>query len=301
METARVFNIERFATEDGKGIRTVVFLKGCALRCKWCANPESQAFKKEVLFNQNLCTGCGKCLACEQKAVTYMEGYGYITDADKCNHCKKCVDHCLHNARSMVGKDMRVEEVVEEVLKDQAYYNMSGGGVTFSGGEPFYYSKFIKACSLRLKEYGITTLVETCGYVERYKLKEACPYIDYIFYDIKHINGEKHKALTGKDNQLIIHNLIWLSNHYKGTLSVRYPYIPGCNDEEEAIRKFLDFIQLLSHIEEVIFLPYHRLGLPKYLGLGRQYEMDDMKSLKPSDLKGLTPIFKDYNMTIKIQ
>lgn len=302
MEKARVFNIERFATEDGEGIRTVVFLKGCALRCKWCANPESQDFKKEILFKKAPCTNCGKCMEiCNQKAIELVEGFGYITNINLCNYCEKCIDNCVNNARSLLGKDMDSEELIKEVLKDNEYYQMSGGGITFSGGEPLFYSKFIKECSMKLKKYNITTLIETCGHIDIENIKEVYEHVDYIFYDIKHMNSEKHKELTGEDNKLIINNLIWLSSNYRGKLSVRYPYIPNCNDDINSIKQFLDFIQTLDNIEEVVFLPYHRLGMPKYEGLGRKYEMGDMKSLKTSDLKSISHLFKNYSLNIKIQ
>ncbi|QUH27903.1 glycyl-radical enzyme activating protein [Vallitalea guaymasensis] len=301
METARVFNIERFATEDGEGIRTVVFLKGCELRCKWCANPESQEFRREILFKKAPCTNCGRCIEiCNQKAIDLREEFGFITNASLCNYCERCVDYCVNNARCVVGMDMSVDELIKEVLKDIEYYKMSGGGITFSGGEPLFYSRFIKECSKKLKEYNITTLVETCGYIDNKNMKEICDYSDYIFYDIKHMNSEKHKELTGKDNKLIIDNLIWLSNNYKGKLSVRYPYIPGCNDDTDSIKQFLDFIQTLDNIREVVFLPYHRLGMPKYEGLGRKYEMGDMKSLTTSDLQCISHMFKDYDFHFKI-
>ena len=301
METARVINIERFATEDGVGIRTVVFLKGCALRCKWCANPESQEFGKQILFKKAVCTNCGKCIEiCDQNAINLIKG-AYITNTDLCNHCEKCIDGCVNNARSLVGEDMHVDELMKEVLKDYKYYQMSGGGITFSGGEPFMHGRFIKECSKKLKENNINTLIETCGYIDINNIKEACDYVDYIYFDIKHMDSEKHKELTGKDNELIINNLIWLSNNYEGKLSVRYPYIPKCNDDIDSIRQFLDFVQKLDNIEEVVFLPYHRLGMPKYEGLGREYEMGNLKSLKTSDLDCITSIFKEYKLNIKIQ
>lgn len=302
MNSARVFNIERFATEDGPGIRTLVFLKGCALRCKWCANPESQRFEKEVLFNSRVCVGCEKCIAvCDQNAIKHIEKYGYITNADLCNHCEKCIDNCYSNARSMMGKDYRIEELIHEILKDKQYYDMSGGGVTFSGGEPLFHSSFIKECSKILKKHGITTLIETCGYINIDNIKEVYEYVDYIFYDIKHMNSKQHKEFTGKGNELIISNLIWLSQNYKGNLSVRYPYIPNCNNDIKSIKEFLNFVEDLENIKEVVFLPYHRLGLPKYLGLGREYEMGDMNSLKKSELKHLKNLFADYDIKIKIQ
>lgn len=302
MEKARIFNIERFATEDGKGIRTVVFLKGCNLKCRWCANPESQSFNKQVLFNSNLCIGCGKCVtACKQRAINFTQEYGYITNSELCIGCGDCVEACYNNARTLMGKDYTVDETITEILKDEKYYRMSGGGVTFSGGEPLLYSKFIKECILCLKEHQITSLIETCGYVELNHIKEVVDLVDYIFYDIKQMNPIKHMGLIGRGNKLILSNLKWLNDNFKGELSVRYPYIPKCNDDKESIKHFMDYIKTLKNVFEVVFLPYHRLGMPKYLGLGRKYEMGDMKSLKKYQLNYLVKIGENYGINIKIQ
>ncbi|NLJ98613.1 MAG: glycyl-radical enzyme activating protein [Tissierellia bacterium] len=302
MKKGRIFNIERFATEDGPGIRTVVFLKGCGLRCKWCANPESQSFEKEVLFNSRRCIGCERCIkVCGENAIRYIEEYGYITNPDLCIHCEKCIDNCYTNARTMMGKEYTTEELIEELLRDKEYYHMSGGGITFSGGEPLFYSSFIRECAEILKEHNITTLIETCGHIDIDNIKEVQEYSDYIFYDIKHMDSKIHKKLTGRGNELILSNLTWLSQNYKGNLSVRYPYIPGCNDDIESIDDFLNFVEGLENIQEVVFLPYHRLGLPKYSGLGRKYEMGDMESLKKKQLEHLKVLFDDYNINIKIQ
>lgn len=302
MEKARVFNIERFATEDGIGIRTVVFLKGCDLRCRWCANPESQSFRKQVIYNPSLCNNCGKCVTvCKENAISLVKEYGYITNTELCTGCGECVESCYSNARTLAGEDYTVDQVVEEILKDEQYYKMSKGGVTFSGGEPLFHSQFIKECTIRLKEHGITTLIETCGHVSLEHIKTVAPLVDYIFYDIKHMDPEKHLELTGVDNLLILSNLKWLSDNYKGELSVRYPYIPECNDDQESIKRFMDYIKGLKNISEVVFLPYHRLGLPKYLGLGRIYKMGERKSLKKSELEYLLEVYKYYPLKIKIQ
>lgn len=302
MTKARIFNIERFATEDGKGIRTVVFLKGCDLRCLWCANPESQSFSKEVIFNSNLCINCGKCIDnCKYNAISFIREYGYITNTDLCTGCGACVDGCYQNARTLAGEDYTVEALVEQLLKDKEYFYKSNGGITFSGGEPLMYSTFIKECILLLKEYKITSLVETCGYIELDKIKEVAPLVDYIYYDIKHMNSNKHKLLTGQDNTLILSNLKWLSQNYKGILSVRYPYIPGYNNDENSITQFIEYISLLDHVHEVVFLPYHRLGMTKYHGLGRKYEMGELKSLKKNELIYLVEKYNHYGLDIKIQ
>ena len=301
MEKARVFNIERYAIEDGPGIRTVVFLKGCKLRCKWCANPESQSFEKEILVKANACKGCGKCeIICPNKAIKNTPLMGYITQQDLCSLCGICVDNCFEDARSVMGTDYTVDELITELLKDEKYFNMSGGGVTFSGGEPLFYSTFIKECALKLKDRNITTLIETCGYVPQVNIKRIYQVVDYIYYDFKEIDPKKHKEYTGFDNKLILENLNWLDQHFKGKLSVRYPYIPGYNDSKEDIEGFLEYVSMLNNVDEVCFLPFHRLGIPKYQGLGRTYEMGNMESLKMKDIEFLKEYETKYDLKIKI-
>lgn len=302
MGVCNVFNLERFATEDGRGIRTVIFLKGCSLRCRWCANPESQRPGAEVLVKTNVCINCARCsVLCPEKAISYMEGYGFITDQSKCRQCGVCIRECYADAREMMGRKYNEEELLTEILKDRQYYGMSGGGVTFSGGEPLYYSEIIGAVGEQMHRRGYNTLVETCGHVPQKALEDINGRVDYIYYDFKQIDPEKHKELTGVDNTLILSNLEWLCGHYSGELSVRYPYIPGCNDDEASINGFFEYIKSLNHISEIVFLPYHRLGLPKYQGLGRAYEMGNMPSLKKADLLFLVQRAEKYGLEIKIQ
>ena len=302
MGVCNVFNIERFATEDGRGIRTVIFLKGCSLRCRWRANPESQRAGTEVLVKTNVCINCARCsVLCPEKAISYMEGYGFITDQSKCRQCGVCIRECYADAREMMGRKYNEEELLTEILKDRQYYGMSGGGVTFSGGEPLYYSEIIGTVGEQIHRRGYNTLVETCGHVPQKALEDINGRVDYIYYDFKQIDPEKHKELTGVDNTLILSNLEWLCGHYSGELSVRYPYIPGCNDDEASINGFFEYIKSLNHISEIVFLPYHRLGLPKYQGLGRAYEMGNMPSLKKADLLFLVQRAEKYGLKIKIQ
>ena len=230
-----------------------------------------------------------------------MEGYGFITDQSKCRQCGVCIRECYADAREMVGRKYNEEELLTEILKDRQYYGMSGGGVTFSGGEPLYYSEIIGAVGEQMHRRGYNTLVETCGHVPQKALEDINGRVDYIYYDFKQIDPEKHKVLTGVDNTLILSNLEWLCGHYSGELSVRYPYIPGCNDDEASINGFFEYIKSLNHISEIVFLPYHRLGLPKYQGLGRAYEMGNMPSLKKADLLFLVQRAEKYGLKIKIQ
>lgn len=297
-----VFNIERGSNEDGPGIRTVVFLKGCGLRCKWCANPESQLAAPEIMHIGNVCVQCGRCVeTCPQGAISRREGYGYITDRAKCILCLACVRGCYINARKLQGMKYTVDALVQEVLKDKAFFLRSGGGVTFSGGEPLLQAAFLTEAAAALRAQQVPSLVETCGFVPLESLQQAAAQVDAFFYDFKHIDPACHKALTGHDNRQILENLHWLLENFPGNISVRYPYIPGCNDDEAAIRGFLAYMAGQRRQVEVVFLPYHRLGLPKYTGLGRDYAMGNGKSLKREALQHILPWAAEYGVSARIQ
>ncbi|MBR2716146.1 MAG: glycyl-radical enzyme activating protein [Oscillospiraceae bacterium] len=297
-----VFNVERGSSEDGPGIRTVVFLKGCGLRCRWCANPESKSGRPEILYIANVCVQCGECVrACSAGAVTFREGYGFISDMDKCVLCGECIRHCYVNARKLQGEEYTPEALTKELLKDEAFFRQSGGGVTFSGGEPLLQADFLCETADLLHREGVRSLIETCGFAPAESVRKAAEHVDAIFYDFKHADSERHRALTGQDNRRILENLAWLMDNFRGDLSVRYPYIPGCNDDEGAIRGFLEFMSRQERKAEIVFLPYHRLGLPKYIGLGRDYGMGDMKSLKREALEHIRPWAADYGLQITIQ
>lgn len=299
--SARIMNIERCSTEDGPGIRTTVFMKGCRLRCIWCSNPESQSFEKEILFKSVRCTGCGRCRElCESGAIELKEGFGMITDPAKCTMCLRCIDGCYADARSLQGQDMTADELMKILERDDAYYRNSSGGITFSGGEPVMYAGFIKECAEQIHERGWTVLIETCGHVEREKLETAAGCSDIIYCDFKHFDPEEHRRCTGEDNRLILENIKWLDANYKGELQLRYPYIPGYNSRPEDIEGFLSFARELKKVRKVAFLPFHRLGLDKYRGLGRRYLMGDMPSLKLKDIEFLREYEKKYGLEIQI-
>lgn len=298
---APIINIERFGTHDGPGIRTVIFFKGCALRCAWCANPESQRFEPEILFLENACVGCGACITnCPRGAVVFMPEYGYITQHDRCDFCLKCVEGCYYNARQAMGVRKTESELWAIIEKDKAYYLESDGGITFSGGEPLFHSEMIAKLATRAHEAGFTTLVETCGYIGRRHLEQINGLVDYLFYDFKHYDPEIHRQLTGQSNDLIIENLRWVDEHFKGEYSVRYPVIPHRNDADEDIDAFFAYAESLKRCNDIVFLPYHRLGTTKYNGLGRDYEMGDQEPLTQADLADLVARGRARGLNVKV-
>ena len=243
-----VFNIQRFCVNDGPGIRTTVFLKGCPLSCVWCHNPESQRFEPEILFYKDKCTGCGRC-----KCVT-------AADRDFV---------CFNGAKEICGKTVSANEVTAEVLKDKPFYENSGGGVTLSGGEPLAQYDFSLELLKKAKENGIHTAIETCGYAEKSKILEIAKYVDLFLFDCKETDQELHKEYTGVDNKIILENLKALSDA-GSKIILRCPIIPGFNDRAEHFKGISEIAGKLSGIEHIEVEPFHPLGESKYSALGRE-------------------------------
>ena len=242
-----VFNIQRFCVNDGPGIRTTVFLKGCPLSCVWCHNPESQRFEPEILFYKDKCTGCGRC-----KCVT-------AADRDFV---------CFNGAKEICGKTVSANEVTAEVLKDKPFYENSGGGVTLSGGEPLAQYDFSLELLKKAKENGIHTAIETCGYAEKSKILEIAKYVDLFLFDCKETDPELHKKYTGVDNKIILDNLKALSNA-GSKIILRCPIIPGFNDRAEHFKGISETAEKFIGIEHIEIEPFHPLGESKYSALGR--------------------------------
>lgn len=285
-----VFDIKRFATGDGPGIRTLVFLKGCPLRCKWCANPESQKPEPEMIYYRNKCSGCGRCVEnCPEQAIKADSKFGLVTDAKECTACGKCVDVCYYSAREMAGKEMIVSEVMEIIHKDKKYYDNSDGGITLTGGEPLYQPEFSRELLKACKNLGVHTAIETAGAVKWERLNNLLPYVDLIFYDFKHIEPELHRKYTGVSNENIIENLKNLNRIFTGgEIIVRIPFIPGFNSSDETQKQMYEFIHNLKNVKRIEVMPYHRLGTLKYLGLGRNYEMEELDAVNKKDLEYLS-------------
>lgn len=287
MNTATIFNIQKFSIHDGPGIRTTVFFKGCPLKCLWCHNPESQESKRQILYDAHKCVLCGTCVkVCPQNAIK-IENNILTTDMDKCDFCGLCEIYCIKEARQIVGKDYTVEEVLKEVLKDKVFYEKSNGGVTVSGGEPLIYIDFIEELFKKLKEENIHTAVDTCGAVSFENLVRIAKYTDLFLYDIKLMDDEKHKMYVGTSNKLILENLKKLSKVHNN-INIRMPIIEGVNAEDSHFEKTIEFIKNLN-IRKINLLPYHDIAKHKYKKLGMDYE--EAKMSKPSDEK--MQLFKD--------
>ncbi|MCZ2845224.1 MAG: glycyl-radical enzyme activating protein [Candidatus Bathyarchaeota archaeon] len=288
-----IFDIQRYAIHDGCGIRTLVFLKGCPLRCLWCQNPEGLALKKQLMYFSKKCNNCGRCeLVCPIGAIKRDDSRLKI-DWNICTACGKCSETCYSQALRIVGKRVTTREVMKVIERDLGFYKNTGGGVTISGGEPLLQSEFTLDLLKECKKNYIHTAIETCGLGKWENLKRMFPYLDLIFYDIKIIDSQKHQKATSKGNELILDNLEKLSK-IKVPLLIRIPVIPGFNDTKSEITIIINFIkEKLGNVKKVELLPYHSLGESKYNALGFKYSLEGVKSLSEEEIKPLSKIVKD--------
>ncbi len=256
---ATIFDIERNSYVDGPGIRTTVFFKGCNLRCKWCHNPESQSAEKQMMFYKEKCAGCGKCA---EVCPNHFE---------KCDFCGRCELFCPSDARKVCGKEYTVDEVFSEVVKDKAFYDNSGGGVTFSGGECMLQLDFLCDILKKCKENGIHTAVDTAGNVPWQSFLKIMPYTDLFLYDVKCFSEQLHIEGTGVSNKLLLENLKKLSDCFDGDIIIRIPVMGSFNADETEMRKINDFLKTVK-VKKTELLPYHKMGEHKYDALGVQCE-----------------------------
>jgi pyruvate formate lyase activating enzyme len=275
--TGLLFNIQRFSVNDGPGIRTTAFLKGCPLHCRWCHNPESISPHKELILRDDRCVRCGDCMKlCKNGAIT-EEGGAYVTSRERCKQCGDCTKLCYAEAREIVGYDVTVDELVKEVEKDRVFFDESGGGVTFSGGEPLLQHEFLIAALKACKQRGLHTTVDTTGFTSAPILENVSEYVDLFLYDLKTLDNEEHEEYTGVSNRVIVDNLRLLSRRGKN-VKVRVPVIPGVNDRPEDIHEIGMFVASLGNIPEIQLLPYHQTGVDKYHRLGVEYKMSRTSS-----------------------
>ena len=277
-ETPYIFNIQKFSTHDGDGVRTTIFFKGCPLRCMWCHNPESQHYYKELIFHQHKCTACGRCVAkCKQGANSIVDGK-IVFDRPKCTACGVCTDWCITEARELAGKEYTVDALVKEAMKDKIFYEQSGGGVTLSGGEVMasQHMDYVEEVCRKLHENGVSVFIDTSGYTDYKNLKRILPYVDVFLYDIKVMDPKDHKKFIGVDNSLILENLKKLSDEGAG-LYIRLPIIQQVNATDEHIESVIHFLKENNiHARQVNLLPYHDIGKGKYASLDMEYHDDEM-------------------------
>lgn len=291
-----VFNIQRFSTHDGPGIRTTVFLKGCPLHCGWCHNPESNENVPQLAFYEHLCSGCGACApACERKAVT-VERKKARTDRSRCAACGACVAVCPNKAREILGFRTSAGSVMEEADKDRAFYLNSGGGITLSGGEPLWQPAFTCALLEAAKERGYHTAVETSGFASKEVAKTSFQNTDLILFDIKHMDSGIHKKLTGVPNEPIHENLRMAAGMLKKDIWLRLPLIQGINDSKEEISRAAQLAaELGERIQKVCLLPYHDLGISKLEAVGRsRREMEGYEAPSQEHMEELLDLWKKY-------
>ena len=251
----RIFDIQRFSVHDGPGIRTIVFLKGCMFRCKWCCNPESQSFE-----------------------IQHMEMAG---------------------KPKIVGRDVTVREVMEEVAQDMTYYKRSGGGLTLSGGESLLQPEFAKGLFMAAHSYGINTAIESTGAVDFKVIEDLLPHIDYFLMDIKHMDSKKHEEFIGKPNDRVLENAVKIAEK-ANNLVIRVPVIPSFNDTPEEIGAIAKFASSLTNVKKMHILPYHRLGVDKYAGIGREYLMGDFAPPDDGKMASLKRVAEEYGIECQI-
>lgn len=298
MKEPIIFNIQKYSIHDGDGIRTTVFFKGCPLHCAWCHNPESQDFGPELLYDPGKCTACGECIAaCPQNANRRMDGtIGF--DRERCIHCGKCVESCLSQARELAGKSWPLAELVRELEKDRAFYEVSGGGVTLSGGEVMAQPMdYVEALTKILFESGISVFIDTCGDVPYDRFERILSYTDTFLYDLKTMSEEKHRTYTGAGNRRILENLRRLS-HAGAKIDLRLPLIAGVNTEREDLQAIVDFLKSGVSVAKISLLPYHSFGRSKYGRLARTYDPGGIFEIPAREkLEQIAALFRQNGFT----
>lgn len=299
----RIFNIQKFSTHDGNGIRTTFFFKGCPLRCKWCHNPESQNFQTELIFSKEKCKGCGVCLRrCPNGANTLLSGGIMQLDRTKCAVCGVCSEWCPNEARDMAGKEYEIDELVRIAMQDRMFYEKSGGGVTLSGGEVMASDiEYVEELCRRIHKEEISVNIDTCGYAPYEKYERLLPYVDIFLYDIKVLDPQEHKAWTGVDNRLILENLIRL-NEAGARICLRMPVIEGVNATQQYILDVIGFLRE-NRIQPVQtdLLAYHSYGRSKYLNLDRSYDEEKLAVPDKEKMALFQRLFQEHgfqNITI---
>ena len=294
-----VFDIRRYAIHDGPGIRTAVFFKGCPLRCRWCHNPESWKAEPELGFRRNRCVKCRHCMEiCEPRAISFSES-GPTLDPDKCTLCGRCAAECPTGAWEIIGRKASVAQVMAEIRKDIVFYDQSGGGTTFSGGEPLMQADFLIALLKTCRAEGIHTAVDTTCHGSPDVLRRVAEVTDLFLCDIKHMNSELHRQFTGIPNDRVLANIRMLAGAGK-RIFVRVPIIPGFNSDRANIEQTAQFVQSLKSVRRVDILPYNRGGLEKAVRLNGKIDLMEAQAPDDGTMAQIADTLRSYGFEVKV-
>jgi pyruvate formate lyase activating enzyme len=309
VQTGTIFDIKKYSINDGPGIRTTVFFSGCPLSCLWCHNPESISLAPELLYRKGRCLMCGACVeVCPEGAISRETNVSksretfdsVITDQDKCIRCQTCISVCYSGARQFSGREVTVREVMAQVEREIPFYDESGGGVTFSGGEPLMQPGFLSALLRACREQEIHTVVDTSGFANWNILEQIRQDVDLFLYDLKHMDSARHREASGVPNELILSNLRTLSERGH-KIVVRVPLIPGINDDKENLHASGKFLASLPKLKSVELIGYHNIAQAKYEALSREYKLADTKPPTEEAMAGAATVLRSYKLQVTIR